>query len=118
MEKASDTNDNGSRSSVDANADYPVDDWDRWTSITKAIIPGLCWRRYDKAEEAGWSNAALVEAQRFSEKIGSAAVMVVFNGAVLAHWGRIERRFHVSFDPQKFAERALSGRPSSRAGST
>ncbi|MGI9449045.1 MAG: serine hydrolase domain-containing protein [Geminicoccaceae bacterium] len=72
---------------------YPVEDWDRWARATDAVYPSLRWQRYETVEQAGWSEQALAEAKRFSEKIGSAAVMVVFNGAVLAHWGQIERRF-------------------------
>lgn len=72
---------------------YPVEDWDQWASATDSVYPSSCWQRYETADQAGWSQQALAEAKRFSRKIGSAAVMVVFNGAVLAHWGQIERRF-------------------------
>jgi CubicO group peptidase (beta-lactamase class C family) len=48
---------------------------------------------YAAPEEAGWSSSKLDEARKFSEQIGSAAVMVVHDGAVLAAWGDVERRF-------------------------
>ena len=54
--------------------------------------PGARWKRYESAEQAGWSSKGLDDAQRFSEEIGSAAVLVVFGGVVLAHWGQVERR--------------------------
>ncbi len=72
---------------------YPVEDWDRWASAAEPVYPGSRWQRYETVEQAGWSESALTETKRFSEKIGSAAVMVVFDGAVLTHWGQIERRF-------------------------
>ena len=93
LSNSSENGDIGSRSSDGAIGGYPVDDWDRWASATKAIYPSTRWQRYETAEQAGWSKAALADTQRFSNKIGSAAVMVVFNGVVLAHWGQIERRF-------------------------
>ena len=41
----------------------------------------------------GWSAPALEEARRCSEAIGSAAVLVVENGEVLAEWGDVARRY-------------------------
>lgn len=72
---------------------YPVADWDRWAGPLGTRYPGRRWQRYATAEQAGWSSAALVEAERFSREIGSAAVMVVFDGAVLADWGQTSRRY-------------------------
>jgi CubicO group peptidase (beta-lactamase class C family) len=72
---------------------YPVRDWDRWAGAAAGEFPGRCWQRYHSVEQAGWSEAALTDAQQYSQEIGSAAVMIVFGGAVLAHWGRIERRY-------------------------
>ncbi len=72
---------------------YPVEDWDQWARTLEAVYPSACWQCYETVEQAGWSERALAEARRFSEKIGSAAVMVVFNGIVVTHWGQIERRF-------------------------
>ena len=72
---------------------YPVSDRDQWANRAASEFPGQRWRRYASVEQAGWSEAALADAQRYSQEIGSAAVMIVFGGAVLAHWGRIERRY-------------------------
>ena len=51
------------------------------------------WQKYTQPEEAGWSSEKLEEARQFSESIGSAAVIVVYKGKVLAAWGNVERRY-------------------------
>jgi CubicO group peptidase (beta-lactamase class C family) len=43
--------------------------------------------------DRSWSMQALEEARRRSEAIGSAAVMIVEGGMVVAQWGDVERRF-------------------------
>jgi CubicO group peptidase (beta-lactamase class C family) len=73
---------------------YPIDDWDRWAESVPRELPSPIWQRYESVGDAGWSEAALADARRYSEEIGSAAVMVVFGGAVLTHWGPIARRYH------------------------
>lgn len=76
-------------------APYPHTQWDRWTAASTPVTPGATWSKYASPEQAAWSSAGLADAEAFSRRIGSAAVMVVFDGAVLAHWGEIERRFNV-----------------------
>ena len=48
---------------------------------------------YARPEEAGFSYEKLTEARQYAEAIGSAAVMVIYDGAVVAHWGDIETRY-------------------------
>jgi hypothetical protein len=72
---------------------YPLNDWDQWASSVAREFPARCWQRYQSVEQAGWSEAALADARQYSQEIGSAAVMIVFGSAVLAHWGDIERRY-------------------------
>jgi len=48
---------------------------------------------YARPEEAGFSYEKLAEARQYSEEIGSAAVMVIYDDAVVAHWGDIETRY-------------------------
>jgi CubicO group peptidase (beta-lactamase class C family) len=43
--------------------------------------------------DRGWSTQKLEEARRYSEEIGSAAVMIVEGGAVVAQWGDVDRRY-------------------------
>jgi CubicO group peptidase (beta-lactamase class C family) len=51
------------------------------------------WRQYERPEAAGFSSAALEEARLAAERAGSAAVLAVHRGHVLAAWGEVERRF-------------------------
>ncbi len=77
----------------DAAARSPwIDDWKQWNAVSGPVFPGESWRQYAAPEEAGWSSEKLAEAQRMSLRAGSAAVMVVYNGAVLAKWGDVGRR--------------------------
>lgn len=89
---------------------YPVDDWDEWIISMSTTYPASHWKRYETPEQAGWSAPALADAQQFSEGIGSAAVMVTFGGAVLTHWGQIERRFYCH-SVRKSILSALYGQP-------
>jgi CubicO group peptidase (beta-lactamase class C family) len=58
-------------------------------------FPGESWQQYATPEEAGWSTTRLDAARRYMEEIGSAAVLVVHDGAVVASWGEVERRFPI-----------------------
>jgi len=57
------------------------------------IYPGESWEQYVTPEEAGFSSEKLTAARLYSDQIGSAAVMVIYKGAVVAQWGEIEKRF-------------------------
>jgi CubicO group peptidase (beta-lactamase class C family) len=46
-------------------------------------------------EAAGWSSAKLEQAKAFSDRIGSAAVMVLYDGRVLVSWGQVARKYKV-----------------------
>jgi len=48
---------------------------------------------YAAPEEAGWSSTKLAEARAYYDEIDSAAVMIVYDGAVLAAWGDVSRRY-------------------------
>ncbi len=49
--------------------------------------------QYETPEEAGWSSEKLSSVQHWIDEGESAAVMVIYNGAILAQWGQTERRF-------------------------
>jgi CubicO group peptidase (beta-lactamase class C family) len=53
------------------------------------------WRQLASSQSAGWSPEKLAEARAFAEKIGSAAVMAVDDGHVVAAWGDVARRFEL-----------------------
>lgn len=50
------------------------------------------WRQYGSAGAAGYSGERLGAAFDFADSIGSAAVMVVEDGIVVAAWGDVERK--------------------------
>jgi CubicO group peptidase (beta-lactamase class C family) len=58
-----------------------------------AVYPGADWAWSDSPESMGWSSAKLAVAQAYSERIGSAAVMIVDDGIVIAAWGDLERKY-------------------------
>lgn len=55
--------------------------------------PGNTWLRYLTPEEAGWSSELLEVVKDYYDMLDSAAVMVIYDGAVLAHWGDIQQKF-------------------------
>lgn len=55
--------------------------------------PGAAWQSASMTRRHGWSAPALEEARRHAQEIGSAAVMVVENGEVLAEWGDVAHRY-------------------------
>ena len=67
-----------------------------WTSVDsapEAAYPGETWQHAESPEELGWSSEGLVEARSFSERLGSAAVMIVHRGVVVDAWGDITRNY-------------------------
>ena len=68
-------------------------DWANWNVTSQAVFPQESWSRYETPEEAGWSADKLSAVQSLSDRAGSAAVMVIFNGAILAQWGETSRRY-------------------------
>jgi CubicO group peptidase (beta-lactamase class C family) len=60
--------------------------------------------------DVGWSTDKLAEAQRDSEKIGSAAVVVVHHGQIVAEWGQSTKKYYVHSIRKSFIS-ALYGIP-------
>lgn len=57
-------------------------------------VPGEHWMQYTSPEEAGFDAERLAEAQAYYDSVGTAAAaMIIYDGAVVAAWGNIERRF-------------------------
>ena len=67
--------------------------WAEWNREFTPRIPGKTWQKFASPEEAGWSSEKLAEVRNLSKAIGSAAVMIVYDGVVLVEWGEVERRF-------------------------
>jgi len=68
-------------------------EWEEWNTVTSSIFPKESWMQYESPEEAGWSSEKLSSAQHWINEGESAAVIVIYNGAILAQWGQTERRF-------------------------
>jgi CubicO group peptidase (beta-lactamase class C family) len=64
-----------------------------WPWQKTAVYPGAEWARASSPESMGWSSDKLAAARAYSERIGSAAVMIVDNGVVVDAWGDLERKY-------------------------
>jgi CubicO group peptidase (beta-lactamase class C family) len=58
------------------------------------VYPSENWDWAESPEESGWSSEKLTAAKAFGEQIGSAAVMIVDNGVVIAAWGDLTLNYH------------------------
>jgi CubicO group peptidase (beta-lactamase class C family) len=56
-------------------------------------VPGAGWMRYAHVEQAGFDADKLEAARKTWEGIPSAAFLIVADGAVVAAWGDVDRRF-------------------------
>jgi CubicO group peptidase (beta-lactamase class C family) len=71
----------------------PEPTWARYDGASEGIYPGEAWQKATTPEQLGWSSEKLAEARAYSERIGSAAVMIVDNGIVVDAWGETTRKF-------------------------
>jgi CubicO group peptidase (beta-lactamase class C family) len=55
--------------------------------------PAAAWKAMASPKDRGWSPEGLERARQRSDEIGSAAVMIVEDGEVVAQWGDVERRY-------------------------
>ncbi len=66
-------------------------------NITKPYVPSQLsnstWELIANPDAVGWSSKKLNEAYQYSLNIETAAVMIIYNGKVLYHWGEIDRKF-------------------------
>ncbi len=74
-------------------AEFPLEQWQAWNRQTADRYPREAWLSYAKPEDAGWSSEKLQQARDYFDTLDSAAVMVIYDGAVLAAWGEYDRRF-------------------------
>ncbi|MEM7564559.1 MAG: serine hydrolase, partial [Pseudomonadota bacterium] len=73
--------------------DYASENWGEWNAVAPEIFPGTTWMKYQSPEEAGWSSEKLAKARHWFDEADSAALMVIYNGAVLLQWGDTQRRY-------------------------
>jgi CubicO group peptidase (beta-lactamase class C family) len=53
------------------------------------------WEQIDNPDSVGWSREKLREACEYSQTIKTAALILIYRGKVLYHWGEIDRKFWV-----------------------
>lgn len=53
------------------------------------------WETIADPESVGWSTESLQEAYNFSQNMQTAAVMIIYQGKVLYHWGDLTRKYWV-----------------------
>lgn len=59
----------------------------------EATYPRENWQTYASPEGAGFSQAGLDGAKRYYDSLHGAAAVIVYDGAILAAWGDVQRRF-------------------------
>jgi CubicO group peptidase (beta-lactamase class C family) len=64
-----------------------------YDDIARGVYPGEVWQEATTPEQLGWSSEKLAKARGYSERIGSAAVMIVDDGVVIDAWGDITRNY-------------------------
>jgi CubicO group peptidase (beta-lactamase class C family) len=62
---------------------------------TPPPLTNSTWEMISNPESVGWSTAKLREAYGFSQDIQTAAVMIIYQGKVLYHWGDLSRKYWV-----------------------
>ena len=67
--------------------------WVPYDGVTGKVYPEINWQKAKTPEQLGWSSEKLADARAYSEKIGSAAVMILDDGVVVAAWGDVTRKF-------------------------
>lgn len=59
------------------------------------IFPGATWKIAATPEQLGWSSGKLKNAEVFSDKIGTAAVLIVDNGIIVDQWGGVSLKYPI-----------------------
>ena len=67
--------------------------WVPYDGAAGKVYPEINWQKAKTPEQLGWSSEKLADARAYSEKIGSAAVMILDDGVVVAAWGDVTRKF-------------------------
>ena len=74
----------------------------------RQTFPGTHWDRPADVESLGWSRARLETAREAAAAAGSAALMIVTGGRVVAEWGDVSKTYH-SHSTRKSFMSALYG---------
>jgi CubicO group peptidase (beta-lactamase class C family) len=71
----------------------PKANWAPADANPEGVYPDEVWQKATTPEELGWSSEKLAAARAYSERIGSAAVMIVDDGIVVDAWGDTTRKY-------------------------
>ena len=58
---------------------------------SQGVYPGDTWQNASARERTRWSNEKLADARKYSQSIGSTAVMIVQGGKVIDQWGAVDK---------------------------
>ena len=62
-------------------------------TCTNPVLINTTWEQIENPDSVGWSAEKLREACEYSQTIQTAAVVIIYRGKVLYHWGKIQRKF-------------------------
>lgn len=79
-------------------------------SKSDRVYPGKAWEKVEQPESIGWSTEKLAATRKESESIGSAAVVIVHGGKIVAEWGEPAKQYYVHSIRKSFLS-ALYGIP-------
>jgi hypothetical protein len=68
---------------------------------TITTFPDTTWMQYATPEEAGWSSEGIDRARTFADSLGSKAVILVYNGAIVMNGEKLRRSRSNCIDPKK-----------------
>ncbi len=68
---------------------------DTLAACTNPELKNTTWEQIDNPDSVGWSTEKLQEACEYSQTIQTAAVVIIYRGKVLYHWGEIDRKFWI-----------------------
>ena len=54
------------------------------------IVPDSTWYRYESPEQAGFSSDGIADAKAYADSLGSKAVMLIHDGAIVTEWGNTD----------------------------
>ena len=76
-----------------------------------AVYPSASWAKIEHPDELSWSTEKLATSRKESESIGSAAVVIVHGGKIIAEWGEPAKRYYAHSIRKSFLS-AFYGIPS------
>ena len=75
-------------------------------AAAEPTFPEQTWEYADPAR-TGWSMMRLSDAKKYAQSIGSSAVVIVYDGRIIASWGDPAKKNRDPLGSQELDERAL-----------